>query len=237
MRDRNDRETRYFYDGLSRLRKIMDANTKMTEYDYDKAGNRTLIKDAEENETHYEYDQQNRLIKETFADESSVGYNYSIAGDLKKREVFSSSDALQNTQNFSYDYGHRLTNDEIYTYVFDCTCGRLGSVQGPNGTESYEYDYKGRVKKTTFYDGTYDGTYVENEFEESAKTRTIKINGTTLFVINVDGEGRATSVVESIGGGAFTFNFSRDEMGRVEGITYPNKDTSVTVYDAEGRIS
>jgi RHS repeat-associated protein len=234
--DRNGKTTGYQYDGLSRLRKITDANNGITIYDYDKVGNRTLIVDANGNETEYEYDQYNRMTKEIFDDLSYISYNYSIEGDLKKRETYNSSNVLQKTQDFSYDNGHRLTNDGIYSYSFSCACGKLGSVTGPDGTASYEYDYKGRVKKTTYN----DGTIVENLFLESSKQKVVKMDNVTLFIINLDGEGRASgsnAVVERVVPSAQNlFAMSRDNGGRLTWVGYPNKDSSSTEYDAEGRI-
>ncbi len=48
------------------------------------------------------------MKKETFDDNSYIRYTYSIAGDLKKREVYSAGGSLEKTQNFTYDNGHIL---------------------------------------------------------------------------------------------------------------------------------
>ncbi len=236
--DRNSKITQYTYDGLSRLRKIKDANNAETEYDYDNAGNRVYIKDANGNETRYEYDGKNQMKKETFDDGSYIRYTYSVAGDLKKREVYNADGSLQKTQSFSYDNGHRLLNDGIYTYTYGasgCSCAnRVETVTDLRGVTSYEYDFKGRVKKATYP----DGTIVESIYNESAKTRTVKMDGNILFVLNLDGEGRATAVAENIGAGeSREWIIQRDYTGRITQMQYPNKDKSITDYDVEGRIT
>ncbi|MEM5777863.1 MAG: hypothetical protein QXJ06_05485, partial [Candidatus Aenigmatarchaeota archaeon] len=85
-----------------------------------------------------------------------------------------------------------------------------------------------------------DGTIVENIFDEIAKTKTIKLDGEILFVINLDGEGRASgssAKVEQIGGANNIFAITRDNVGRIKEVLYPNEDKSITEYDSEGRIT
>lgn len=108
-------------------------------------------------------------------------------------------------------------------------------MSGPDGTKSYEYDYKGRIKKTTYG----NNATVENLFDENLRTKTVKLNGNTLFVLNLDREGRAagsSAVVEQASGGNNVFGIERYEMGRIEEVDYPNRDKSLTTYDTEGRI-
>ena len=169
---RNGKTTNYAYDGLGRLRLITDANNADTEYDYDKNGNRVKIVDGEGNQTAYEYNQYNQMTKETFADNSYIAYVYSLEGDLLNRRVHNASGAQVKNQAFTYDNGHRLETDGIYTYTYGsgvCSCGdRIYTATDSRGTTVYDYDYKGRVVKTTYP----DGTIVENVYNDSAKTAT-----------------------------------------------------------------
>ncbi|MBN2754505.1 MAG: hypothetical protein JXR81_06520 [Candidatus Goldbacteria bacterium] len=50
-----------------------------------------------------------------------------------------------------------------------------------------------------------------------------------------DGEGRAVKVTEKLGGD-FEYTLTRDDMGRVTGVNYPNGNVSATQYDTEGNI-
>ncbi|MFW6145546.1 MAG: hypothetical protein ACOC4Y_01975, partial [bacterium] len=196
-----------------------------------------MIKDAENNITNYYYDRHNRMEKEEFADGSYIGYDYSYEGDLLSRKVYDSGGAVMKTQAFSYD-AHRLTGDGIYTYTYDggggCACGdRIHTVTDSRGTTEYEYDFRGRVKKTTHP----DGTIVESVYDEANKTKTVKLDGSTLFELSLDGEGRSTGVVEQVDGVNNQYVISRDPAGRIEEVQYPNNTSSETEYDNEGRIT
>ncbi|MEM0173772.1 MAG: RHS repeat domain-containing protein, partial [Sulfolobaceae archaeon] len=114
-------------------------------------------------------------------------------------------------------------NDGIYSYTYgapSCSCAnRIEIVTDSSGVTTYEYDYKGRVKMTIYP----DGTIVENIFDEIAKTKTIKLDGEILFVINLDGEGRASgnsAIVEQIGGANNIFAITRDNVGRIKEVLY-----------------
>ena len=238
VKDRNHKYTRYAYDGLGRLRQIEDANSAAAEYDYDALGSRVLVKDGEGNATQYEYDGQNRMTREVFADNSYVKYGYSAEGDMRRREVYDSSGTLEKTRLFSYDNGHRLTSDGIYTYTYGsggCLCGgRIESVSGPGSSTGYEYDFKGRVTRESSVRGGVSAV-VEKLYDDGQRTRRVKLNGVELFVIETDGEGRALKVREKLGG-EHVYEIARDNAGRVSGVEYPSGNRSVTEYDGEGRI-
>ncbi|HRQ45126.1 MAG TPA: RHS repeat-associated core domain-containing protein, partial [Candidatus Goldiibacteriota bacterium] len=169
---------------------------------------------------------------------SYVQYYYSAEGDMKKREVHNSSGATEKAQSFTYDNAHRVTNDGIYSYTYGssgCSCaGKIASVTGPNGTVSYEYDFKGRIVKTTTVNGGVT-TVIDKVYDDANKKRVIKLDNTEIFEIQADGEGRAVKVTEKLGGN-FEYTLKRDNMGRVTGVNYPNGNVSATQYDTEGGI-
>jgi YD repeat-containing protein len=219
--DRNTKQTGYTYDGLNRLRHIHDANNGDVYYDYDANGNRTKIIDSAGNITNYQYDALNRLNYERYSDSSYIKYEYSSEGDMRKRQVYNKTGVVEKTQDFSYDNAHRLINDGLYTYTYGpsgCSCSnRISSVTGPNGTIAYDYDFKGRIVGTTV-----NGTKIGHVYNDPAKTITVSLGTTPLFVITRDGEGRAVSVVDNVSGGNKTFSITRDAMGRILQTSYPN---------------
>jgi len=63
--DKEGRGTQYEYDGLNRLKKVIDPLNQVTEYTYDDRDNLVALKDAKANTTTFQYDRNNRLVKET----------------------------------------------------------------------------------------------------------------------------------------------------------------------------
>jgi len=231
--DRNGKQTVYAYDGLSRLRTITDANNGVTEYRYDSLGNRTDIIDAEGNHTQYIPDKHNRIEKELYDDNSYVKFIYSAEGDLRYRQVYNAAGAKEKEQALTYDYAHRLKNDEIYEYTYGtsgCSCAnKIHTVTDTRGTTTIDYDGKSRVTDVTYP----DSTVVSKVYNDTLKTRQVKLGNDVLFTLQLDAEGRTVKVTDDA---SKEFVFTRDSLGRQTELLYPNKTKSQTTYDKEGRI-
>ena len=109
-------------------------------------------------------------------------------------------------------------------------CNRLTWVQYPNnssndiaytcGPHGAAGNTTGRINQTTYG----DGTIVQDILNEVGHTRTIDLDGNTMFTLNLDGEGRAagtSGIVEQYGGANNLYKITRDNMGRVTNMLYP----------------
>jgi RHS repeat-associated protein len=221
-------QTRYDYDALNQLTKIMDSLAGPTQLVYDGNGNLLSLTDARSNTTSYVYSNMDRVATRTDPLLRPETYAYDNNGnptsftDRKSQVTSRNYDALnrpilvtyQDTSTTSYiwDAGNRLTQivDSLsgtITRTYD-GLDRLTQEVTPQGTVSYTYDAVGRRTSMTVL-GQPTVTYTYN---------------------NAD---RLTQITQ----GSATVSFAYDNANRRTSLTLPNGVVTEYTYDAASRLT
>jgi RHS repeat-associated protein len=148
-------QTRYEYDDLNQLTKIIDARASETQFAYDAVGNLLSLTDPVGNTTTYLYDALDRVTRETNQLGLSRWYAYDAAGNLGWL-----TDRNGRVRQFSYDLLDRMTAEtwpgpngpeKVFTYSFDAAARLTGA--GDNDSQ-YTYSYPNERAVTIDVAGT-----------------------------------------------------------------------------------
>ncbi len=218
--DAEGRLTRFQYDVLNRLTKVIDATNSapdpvcgtasVTCYDYDDQGNLIQVTDAQGSMTTFEYDTEDRLTKTTDPLGNFETFDYDDNGNL-----ISTTDRSNQMIDFEYDVGNQLIEktllpgapgEAVTSFGYDLT-GNLTSVADPDSFLTMTYDDLSRLD-TVFTSGS------PNQLEVSI-SYTYDKNGNRLTMTDPE---RVTSSVY-------------DELNRLTDLTNPSLDTVSFEYD------
>ena len=221
--DREGHQTVYNYDLLNRV--ISITNEDGTEsYTYDSMGNKTSVTDSRGNTTYYTYNSNNWLISTTNA-KGTVTYDYDNEGRLIRQTntdgtvVVNTCDAVGNVISKTDE------NGEVTKFAYDAANRMISKtvVDGENEyTESYEYYPNGKIKKTTFADGTSE-SYTYDKQWRLVKTTDEQGNYSTS---EYDAANNLLSTTDADGN---TVSYTYDKYGRMLNSTDANGN--VTTYD------
>jgi RHS repeat-associated protein len=208
VKDANGNTVYYAYDPLNRLTLVTQPGNITTMYAYDTHANLTSVTDAEAHTTTYEYDDMGRMISTTSPDTGTVTYVYDAVGNPTQK-----TDAKGVTVQYTYDLLNRLTAahfpdpSQDITYSYDEGIfgkGRHTGMTDPSGSVAFGYDARGRLV---------------------GKTSTILGRGYTMGVSYSPGN-RVMTVAYPSGR---TLDYTRDSMGRMQGLTTTYNATAVTL--------
>ena len=221
--DREGHQTVYNYDLLNRV--ISITNEDGTEsYTYDSMGNKTSVTDSRGNTTYYTYNSNNWLISTTNA-KGTVTYDYDNEGRLIRQTntdgtvVVNTCDAVGNVISKTNE------NGEVTKFAYDAANRMISKtvVDGENEyTESYEYYPNGKIKKTTFADGTSESYTYDKQWrlvkttDEQGNYSTSEYDAANNLLSTTDAEGN-------------TVSYTYDKYGRMLNSTDANGN--VTTYD------
>lgn len=226
--------TKIEYDGLGRnkAKYIKDGSTykKIEEYSYDSVGrlsNKTTYQDEGKGiDEDYQYDNLNRLtarwVDEMGGKMSYVEmytYNNTSTGTVVSKGIAMSNATSAIEKSYYNQYG-QLTKTESIS-------------NGTTLTNTYEYDYQGRVIKETDSNGnstTYEYAY------DGQVTKQTNAKGDSVSTV-YDLAGQAVSVTDANGN---TTNTTYDKLGRSIKVDTPFDDTvsgeTKTYYDKNSNI-
>ena len=237
VKDRNGNATQYVYDGNGNIVKTIDALGTESVFTYNK--NDQLIStdlhrvdalngvDSHEI-TLYEYDGRNLVTKEINALGDSTVYVYDGNGNL-----VSKTDADGYVTQYSYtalDLVKKINYNgaKEVSYQYN-KVGELVQMDDWTGTNTFELDLLGRLRKMTDHKGntvsyTYDavGNQTGITYPDGSKTRSF-----------YDAVYNLTSVIDADDG---TYAYVYDDANRPVKLTYPNGWIEQYTYDAEGNL-
>ena len=158
--------SRSTYDAFGRVKTFSDELNNTTTYEYDRLGRQILLTDPASGQVHTTYDAFNRTLKTTDKNQNVTQYIYndsartttivfadstsSVSTRNIHGEVVRSTDALNATTEFTFNYKGELTQvtDALNNFTqskFD-EAGRLEFFTDKNGVRTkYSYDQSGRV--------------------------------------------------------------------------------------------
>ena len=220
----NDYETKYEYDTLGNLKKVikydgLEGSTekiKMEIY-YDTLGRKVKMIDSQMGTWEYEYDENGNLKNQTDANGMSVSMTYDRLSRILKKHY--PNDAAM--PDVAVDYTYDSTAATIYGK------GRLTSVRDGSGTTAFEYDQFGNnVKKSRgvlIDDAT---TYFSTENAYDLLGRETSLTYPNNNVVNYVYTGSMlTSVTDNAAPAPNTYAtlaYSGIAIGKLSGIAYGN---------------
>jgi RHS repeat-associated protein len=233
-RDRAGRLTRYYYDPLRRLVATRDPLGRVIGQEWCACGSMDGLVDAKGNRTRWERDLQGRVTREVRADGvTATTYTYGAASG----RLVTTTDPKEQVTTYTYALDDVLlstayTNAEIATptvnYTYDTQYGRLATMTDGTGVTTYAYHPAGGfgAGQVASVDGPLTDDTITYSYDELGRVTTRAINSVSVTWA-FDALGRVTSEVNALG----TFGYTYDGVsGRVDGVTYPNQQTSTYSY-------
>ena len=238
VKDENNNQIRYDYDAFGNLVKIFDitGNVVLNTYSYDKFMRLVFEKDAMGIATSYNYDPLGRVFEKGISskyDYMSLSYETYYVERYEYEDVFDANTSRVIKSGFGiktaeyYDKWGKMVKDSVFdglteisnTYKYDALGNLLEERSAQHISENkpftnkYEYDYAGRMTKTTNADNK-------------------------VYTNSYDLLGRPTSSTDPKGN---ITTYSYNSRGLLESETVPlsGTDTSVTsyLYDNIGNIT
>ncbi len=139
-------DTKFEYDLMDRITRVVDRDGVATLYEYDANGNRTAVKYANGITTTYVYNDVNQLICEQSVDKDNnvmVKYAYALGKSGERLKVTE----LDSTTEYGYDELYRLTAEKVTNgkdvteikYTYDKLGNRLTKTENGQVTK-YSYN-------------------------------------------------------------------------------------------------
>ncbi|MDA3811810.1 MAG: hypothetical protein PF518_15935, partial [Spirochaetaceae bacterium] len=249
--------TTKIYDERDRIVKVILPDEKTMQRDFSIAGNQavTTIRDPEGNITENSSDIRgnvSRIVKRsstgTFLTSSS--YRYNILGELLE-----ASDHQNNTVSFTYDLmGRNLSVNSpdagYVTSVYDIAGNLIektdSNLRASGGSIRYEYDGLNRLIKVDYPEMTDTiMAYGEANRTDNGSGRLLSCTDESGTIINEYGElGEVVKVLRTLnrltqGSASETveMSYKSDYLGRMEEITYPDKEVITYDYDSGGQVT
>jgi RHS repeat-associated protein len=236
--DSEGNTTKFEYDSLGQLIKVIDPLGNVTTYTYDALGRRTSVIDANGNTTHYEYNYRGQLIKVTDAVGNVTTYTYggsdcSSCGGGADR-LTSITDASGNTTTYEYDTLGRLIKEtdplgNTITYTYDAKGNLISQTDANGNTINYTYDPLGRLIQKTYPDATTE------VFQYDEKGNIIYAgNQYITYEFTRDTKGRVLRVTDSRG---LTIQYEYDLVGNRVKMVTPEGEAITYTYDSNNKIT
>lgn len=257
----NTGTTKYSYDALSRMTKMVTSQNQTVGYSYDAAGNRLTMQSGVNQLTRYSYDKMNRINKVEYNGQNTW-YDYDANGNqikmihsngMKTSYTFDGRNLLMGIINtnpdgtnkkyyYNYDPEGLLTKKQepkgITTYSYNGD-KQLVSMTEPSGrVTGYTYDRAGNRRSQRVADGS-DVTAIEYIYDSQNRlTATIeKKPDTTVHTdYEYDANGNQTRVVakDSAAGTTKTDTYVYDELNQLTHISGSDGSQSDYTYYASG---
>lgn len=226
----NGGETRFIYNKMNYLERIINAKGAEFAYEYDANGNRTKITDSHGGTVKMQYDALNRLVVIEDADGAVSRMEYNQFGRRTKL-----TDALGNVRRNLYDKtGQKISsidakgNETKYCYN---DMGKVSEVIDPAGRKTtYDYFPGGLLAKVTYADGTFAAyTYDANRNVKSKRRQ----NGYTI-IYTYDCMNRIVQIESSSGQ---VKRYTYDAVGNISSMTDANGNITRYHYSLSGRLT
>jgi len=147
--DPNQLSTTYVYNGLGELKSLQSPDTGSTSYSYDAAGNRQSKTDARGVQTQYGYDALNRITSVTYPSDSSLNttYVYDVAQpDCTAGETFLVGRFAKMTDH---------SGSTVYCHDrFGQLVRKVQRTMGKTFIQRWQYAANGRLQSMTYPDGS-----------------------------------------------------------------------------------
>ena len=256
MANRGNYTTRFEYDVLNRLEKILwkyNGADVYSQYYYDANGNKIQERSETGANTYYTYDNVNRLKTiakpiDYAAGRKTITYNYDLAGN-KTSQVNAKGDAITytydrlNRQETVSDAYNRVIGVNVYDEndniikAIDAKGYLSGSDNNSRYGTIYEYDFANRLIKLVDPEiaalndpAKYTAKYEYNQFGENTK-ETNALGDSTRY--EYDNAGRLTRVTDALN---ISVNYSYDKSGNKLSMTDGRGKVTSNSYGASSLL-
>ncbi len=211
--------TRYVYDALNRVTRVIAPLNQVSTKAYDKAGNIVTQTDALMRATQFAYDKMNRVVKRTQPLNRITSYRYDLNGS-KVEEI----DANEVRRFYVYDAVNRLVkvidgNGDTHSSVYDAVGNLVTTIDARLNQTHFKYDALNRKIKTV------DANKVETEFEYDpvGNLKTVKMVNGNIVRHQYDALDRLLD--------------SQDNLGQLTTKSYDANGNLLTETDANGEVT
>ncbi len=218
--DRRGRETRYVYDAMRNVTKITDPELRETYFTHCTCGAlegiTQVLANGEQHVTEWER-------------------------DIQKRPT---------VKKVNLKTGNVITAIPVFKYFYGPNTGRLVGIEDGKGQRTnYEYFADDRLKRVFYTDAsggalpvaTLEVSYTYDARFGRLETMTDGTGTTTSTYVPIDpldavyGDGQLASVGGRVAGDSMTYAY--DQLGRLATRTFAGETTTVSGYDALGRVT
>jgi len=232
-RDRMGRETITTYDALRHPISVQDPLGRITRYDYCGCGALSALFDPLGRRTAWEHDLQGRLITKQYADGSRVTYEYEKTTSRLK----TITDEKGQVKLYAYSRDNNLTNvtylnaqvaTTAVNFAYDRNYNRRIAMQDGIGLTTWSYHPAGGLGalQVAAVDGPWANDTVTYQYDALGRVTSRAINGVAQLT-TYDALGRATNVVNALGGFAYAYD---GPTRRPLDVLYPNGQTTHYEY-------
>ncbi len=227
-------ETRYEYDKLGRLTKVIDALNQETSFTYDEQGNKLTQTDAEGRTTRWSYDNLGRVLTRTLPLGQVESFTYDAVGNMLTKTDFNGD-----VTTYTYDVNDRMVridygkDNSFETFTYDAVGNRL-SATNSQGSWTYVYDELNRLIEETKPSGEvlayqYDANSNKTQLTIRYANGNIRTESMTYDVLNrletvTDADGRIT-------------RYTYDAVGNRSQVEHSNGNKTDYVYDSLNRLT
>ncbi len=227
-------ETRYEYDKLGRLIKVIDALNQETSFTYDEQGNKLTQTDAEGRTTRWSYDNLGRVLTRTLPLSQVESFTYDAVGNMLTKTDFNGD-----VTTYTYDVNDRMVridygkDNSFETFTYDAVGNRL-SATSSQGSWTYVYDERNRLIEETKPSGEvlayqYDANSNKTQLTIRYANGNIRTESMTYDVLNrletvTDADGRIT-------------RYTYDAVGNRSQVEHSNGNKTDYVYDSLNRLT
>lgn len=202
---------------------------------YDGNGNIISITDASGRVIRNEYDQLNRVSKRISPDGGETKFTYEPTGAIRSVE----DPRGLVTSYTSNAFGDILTETSpstgITTYQYDTGGRRTNALYADGKSVSFTWDGMDRPLSRSSGGVSEVLTYDQGSYGKGRLTRIDDLSGSTTFSYGAAGEILQKSA--TIQGASFVANWTYDQAGRVQALTYPSGVSIQYSYDSYGRLT
>jgi RHS repeat-associated protein len=236
----NGQSTKFEYDALNLLTKIIDPMTGTTVLDYDPNGNLLSVTDANNHVTSYVYDNMDRLLSRTDPIQGTTStetYQYDLAGNVDKI-----TSRKGQVTRYQYDGLNRMifagfgavgtpptaTYDSTINYSYDAANRLLQAVDSLSGTITRTYN----DQTATITEATPQGS-VTYKFDAVARRTQMTVAGQQPVNYSYDAANRLIAVTQ----GSANVGFAYDNANRRVSLTLPNGTSMEYGYDNASQLT
>lgn len=229
--------TRYEYDTLNQVEKIIEHSGATTELSYDPNGNLLSLKDARNQTTTFTYDNMDRVLSRTDAlqgSNSTETYEYDLEGnpikftDRRGKVTTLSYDALDRPIFAGFGVTAGPTYESTISYTYDLYDRLTQAVDSSSGTITLSFDDLTRTATETTAQGTVSFTY-----DKAGRLTAKSVSGQPSITYAYDNANRLETITQGLASVGFTY----DDANRRTSTTLPNGILVEYGYDAASQLT
>jgi RHS repeat-associated protein len=229
--------TRFEYDSLNQVRKIIEHSGGITELTYDGNGNVLTLKDARNQTTNCVYDNMDRLISYTDSLQGSTStetLEYDLNGnpvravDRRGKVKTTTYDALDRPTFVGFGTTAGLNYESSIGYTYDLYDRITQAVDSISGTTDFVFDDLNRTASETSPRGSVGFTY-----DKVGRLISQTVTGQPSTSYSYDNANRLSTISQ----GLATVGFTYDTAGRRATLTPPNGVVTEYGYDAASQLT